>query len=145
MQRTLVFIALKMSGFVPKKEHLREALLFCFHLKKSAAEIHRLLFKANGEHTLSETTHRHWFRRFKDNDYDVKDKERPGQPKKFEDGELEALLEEDSCQTLKELSETLHVDESTVSKRLKAMGMIQKLGNWIPHELRERDITLNHM
>lgn len=51
------------------------------------------------------------------------DKERPGQPKKFEDGELEALLE-DSCQTLKELSEILNVDESTVSKRLKTMGMI---------------------
>jgi len=42
---------------------------------------------------------------------------------------LEALLEEDSCQTLKELPETLNVDESTVSKRLKAMGMIQKQGN----------------
>jgi len=39
------------------------------------------------------------------------------------------------------LSETLNVDESTVSKRLKAMGMIQKLRNWVPHELRERDIA----
>jgi len=63
-----------------------------------------------GEHTLSETICRDWFRRFKDNDFDVNDKEHPGQPKKFQDGELEALLEEDSCQTLKELSETLNVD-----------------------------------
>lgn len=61
--------------------------------------------------------------------------------KKFEDEELEALPEEDSYQTFKELSKILNVDESTVSKRLKAMGMIQKIGNWIPHELRERDIT----
>ena len=75
------------------------------------------------------------------NDFDVNDKERPGQPKKFENGELEALLQEDSCQTLKE-SETLNVDESTVSKRLKAMGMIQKLGNWVSHELRERDCSV---
>ena len=62
------------------------------------------------------------------NDFDVNDKERPGQPKKFEDGELEALLQEDSCQMFKEL-ETLNVNESIISKHLKAMGMIQKLGN----------------
>jgi len=31
-----------------KKEHLREALLFCFNLKKSTAESHRLLVEAMG-------------------------------------------------------------------------------------------------
>ncbi|MBJ5664573.1 hypothetical protein JGG94_23735 [Salmonella enterica subsp. enterica serovar Infantis] len=61
---------------------MREALLFCFHLKKSAAESHRLLVQAYGKHALSETTCREWFRRFKANEYDVKDKERPGQPKR---------------------------------------------------------------
>jgi len=40
----------------------------------------------------------------------VNDKQRSGQPKKFEDGELEVLLQEDSCQMLKELSETLNVE-----------------------------------
>ncbi|MBJ5565832.1 hypothetical protein JGG61_23645 [Salmonella enterica subsp. enterica serovar London] len=33
-----------------------EALLFCFHLKKSAAESHRLLVQAYGKHALSEAT-----------------------------------------------------------------------------------------
>jgi len=46
-----------MSGFVPKKkEQLRKALLFCFNLKICAAESHRLLVAAYGEHALSETT-----------------------------------------------------------------------------------------
>ncbi|KYM99711.1 Pleiotropic regulator 1 [Cyphomyrmex costatus] len=118
-----------MSNFVPKKEHLREVLLFCFNLKKSAAESHRLLVEAYGEHALSETTCRDWFRKFKNNDFDVNDKKRSGQPKKFEDEELEALLQDDSCQTLKQLSEILNVDVSTVSKRIKIMGMMQNLGN----------------
>ncbi|GBO17248.1 hypothetical protein AVEN_198073-1 [Araneus ventricosus] len=39
--------------------------------------------------------------------------------------ELEALLHEDSCQTLAELAESLGVDHTTVSKRLKEVGMIQ--------------------
>jgi len=43
-----------MSGFVSKKENLREAilLLFYFNLKKSTAESYRLLVEAYGEHAL---------------------------------------------------------------------------------------------
>ncbi len=63
-----------MSNFAPTNQHLREALLFCFNLKKSAAESYRLLAEAYGEQALSETTCRDWFRRFKNNDYDLKDK-----------------------------------------------------------------------
>ena len=38
-------------------------------------------------------------REFKTGEFDVEDKERSGRPKVYEDAELEALLEEDSCQT----------------------------------------------
>ena len=75
-------------------------------------------------------------KRFKSGDFDVEDKERSGQPKKFEDEELEALLDEDPCQTQQELAESLGVDRSTVGKRLKTMGMIQKQGTWVPYELK---------
>lgn len=89
---------------------------------------------------MSETTCRDWFRRFKNNDFDIEDKERSGAPKKFDDEELKALLDEDSCQTLSELAESLGVDHTTVSKRLKALGMIQKQQHWVPYELQPRDI-----
>jgi len=36
-----------------------------------------------------------WFRHFKDGDFSIEDKPRSGQPKKFENKELEALFEED--------------------------------------------------
>lgn len=134
-----------MSKFVPTKRNLREALLFCFHLKKTAAESHRLLQEAYGEHALSERSCREWFARFKSNDFDTEDKERSGGPKKFEDEELEELLREDSCQTLQELADSLNVDQSTVSKRLKTFGMIQKQGNWVPHELKPRDVERRKM
>ncbi len=84
-----------MSTFVPTKQNLRDALLFCFHLKKNASESHLLLAEAYGEHAFTEATCRNWFRLFKDNDFDLTDKHRPGQPKKFEDEELEELLDQD--------------------------------------------------
>ena len=49
--------------------------------------------------------------------------------KKFEDKELEALLHENSCQAEVELEESLGVDYTTVSKSLKALGIIQKQGH----------------
>jgi len=45
-------------------------------------------------------------------------------PKKFQDEELEAIFHEDACQTLAELAESLGIDHTTVSKRLKILGMI---------------------
>jgi len=34
----------------------------------------------------------------------------------------------------------LGVTQQAISKRLKAMGMIQKQGNWVPYELKPRDV-----
>ena len=108
---------------------MREALLFCFNLKKSAADGHRLLCEAYGEHTFSIKTCEYWFRCFKSGDFNTSDKEREGRPVTFEDTELEALLEQDSCQTQEELAETLGVTQQAILNRLKAMGMVQKQGN----------------
>ena len=47
--------------------------------------------------------------------------------------ELEALLEQDSCQNQEELTRSLGVTQQAISKRLKTMGMIQKQGNWVPN------------
>ncbi|GBP47437.1 Mariner Mos1 transposase [Eumeta japonica] len=68
------------------------------------------------------------------------DKEYSGAPKKFEDEKLEKLLDQDRYQMLTELGKTLQVDELTVSKGLKVLGMIQKQGHWIPYELKPRDV-----
>lgn len=123
-----------------KKQHLREVSLSHFFGRKSAAESHRLLVELYGDHCLSRTQCKEWFTRFKSGDFDIKDKERPGQPKMFEDEELEALLEEDSCQTQEELAKSLNVTQAAVSKRLKSLGFIAKQGNWVPHDLKPRDV-----
>ncbi|KAG5317142.1 MOS1T transposase, partial [Pseudoatta argentina] len=79
--------------FVPNKVYLRGILLHYFIQKKSAAEAHRSLVQTYGDNALSDTTCRDWFRRFKNNDFELEDKERSGAPKKFQDKELEQLLD----------------------------------------------------
>ena len=83
--------------------YLRGILLHYFIQNKSAAEAHRILVETYSDNAMSDTTCRDWFRRFKNNDFKLEDKERSGAPKKFEDKELEEILDEDRSQTLAEL------------------------------------------
>ncbi|XP_014469804.1 PREDICTED: uncharacterized protein LOC106741901 isoform X2 [Dinoponera quadriceps] len=57
--------------------------------------------------TPSERTCGKLMQRFKEGDIEVQDKKRSGQPKKFDDEELQELLDENPAQTLKELSAQL--------------------------------------
>jgi len=66
-----------------------------------------MLVEVYGDTAPTDKSCREWFRHFKDGDFSVEDKPRSGQPKKFEDKELETLLEEDQSQ--KELAESLRI------------------------------------
>jgi len=132
------FFCTKMPSFEPNKRHLRELLIYFFNLKKSAAKVHRLLVEAYGDAALNERSCREWFQKFKNGEFDVE--ECSGRSKVYEDAELEALLDEDSCQTQKKLALTLGVTQQTISYRLKSLGMIQKQGNWVPYELKPRNV-----
>ena len=76
-----------------------EVLVFCFNWKKSTAEAHRMLVEVYGDNAPTDKSCRECFRRFKNGEFSIEDKPRCGQPKKFEDTELEALLDEGPTQT----------------------------------------------
>ena len=115
-----------MSVFELNSRDLREVLIFYFHSSKTAAEAHRMLSSTYDEAALSKRTCREWFQCFKS--------------VSNSDSELEALLAEDSCQMQEGLVESLGVTQHAISKRPKAMVMIQKQGNWVPYELKPRDV-----
>lgn len=97
-----------------------------------------MLVKAYGEHALGYSQCCIWFERFRSGDFDIQNEPRGRPSKKFDDQELEDLLEEDGSQTQKQLADQLGVDQSTISRRLRLLGKIQKLGKWIPHQLNDR-------
>ena len=67
-----------MFTFVQNKVYLRGILFHYFIQNKSAAEAHRILVETYSDNALSDTTCRDWFRRFKNNDFKLEDKERSG-------------------------------------------------------------------
>jgi len=72
-----------------------------------------MLVEVYGDTAPTNKSCREWFRRF--GDFSIEDKPRSGQPKKFGDKELKALLEEDQSQTQEELAESLGVTQQAVS------------------------------
>lgn len=129
-----------MSVYEPNSRHLQEVLIFCFDMKKSVAKAHRMLSNTYGETAINKRICREWFERFENGDFHVEKRPSSEREKVFEDAGLEELLDEDSCQSQEELAQSLGVTEQTISKRLKDMGMIHKQGNWVPYELKPRDV-----
>ena len=107
---------------------MREALFFCFNLKKSAAESHRMLVETYGDNALSEITCRDWFcDQFNDDNFDLNDKKRENRPRKVENCQLQALL--DDTQSQKMFAEQLGVFQAAISMRLHGEGSKdQKMG-----------------
>jgi len=60
------------------KEHIRHCLLFCFHQKKNAADAHRIICETYDENVIAIRTCANWFKRFKNGDFDISDKEHSG-------------------------------------------------------------------
>ena len=61
-----------------------------------------MLVQTYGEAALRKRNCRKWFQKFKNCEFDLKKKERSGRPKVYEDAELEAVLDLDSCRTQEE-------------------------------------------
>jgi len=57
-----------------------------------------------GEHAFAKSQCFKWFKKFKSDDFDMRSGEHEKPPKKFEDSELQALLDEDDAQTQQQLA-----------------------------------------
>lgn len=120
-----------------QKDHIRHCLLHYFHRKVTAAEARRIICETYGDNAVTANISKFWFKRFHDGDFDLSDKERSGRPQELLTDELSALLAEDSSLSAVDLAKVLSVDQSTVNRRLHAMGKVLKQGHWVPHELTE--------
>ncbi|UYV69118.1 KIF4A [Cordylochernes scorpioides] len=95
----------------PKSAHLREVLLFAFNWNKSATEAHRMLEKVYSDHALSKSQCYRWFKKFQSGDFELDNEPHGKPPQKFEDAELQALLDEDSTQMQEKLAKQLQVSQ----------------------------------
>ncbi|KAG5314407.1 MOS1T transposase, partial [Pseudoatta argentina] len=110
-----------MSIFVPNKVYLRG--IYYTTLFKRNLQLKRIEFL--------DTTCRDWFRRFKNNDFQLEDKERSGAPTKFQDKELEQLLDHGG-------SLSTSIDALEADRRFHSYEEAQK---WIDSWIASKDMS----
>jgi histone-lysine N-methyltransferase SETMAR len=115
--------------------HLRHILLFLFRQGKKASEARLDICSIYGDEALTERTCYKWFSKFKQGDFSLEDAPRSGGPRKVNNEDLEALLEDDPGLTQTELAMQLGVDQSTISLHLHELGKIWKAGKIVPHKM----------
>ncbi|VDO84279.1 unnamed protein product [Heligmosomoides polygyrus] len=100
----------------------------------NAAAAARNINAAFGEAFAKERTIRHWFEGLRFGGKSVEDENRGRPPSLLNDDQLKAMVEADPRQTVRESAPHFGVDGSPISRHLNAIGKVQKLDRWIPHE-----------
>jgi len=73
-------------------------------------------------------------------DINLSDAARSGRPSTTDNGQILVAIKVDRHLTTREIAERFNIAHTTVSQRLKWLGMMKKADVWVPHELTEENI-----
>ncbi|EFP11540.1 hypothetical protein CRE_24876 [Caenorhabditis remanei] len=127
--------------FVPNRLHFRNVILFLFLSGLKISDIHKKMAAVYEDESPSFNTIKLWFERFEANDYELDDKPHSGRPPELDLEVLEGIVEADPYQTSREMATMLGVSHVTIIRGLKSIGKVKKLGRYVPHVLKQRDMA----
>jgi hypothetical protein len=99
------------------------------------ADVIRRLEQAFGQEAPSKCIVGRYFKRFSEGDESVEDKSRSGGPVQFDYDTLIVLVEEDNRLSTAEIAARLACSYNTAAAHLETLGLVRKLGRWIPPQL----------
>lgn len=123
-----------------EKVHFRHIMLHCFRKGQTVTQAKHEICSVHGEAATTLSTCSRWFQRFRNGNFDLEDAPRSGRPTVVENDEISAMIAADRHLTTREIAAHLCVDQSTVVRRLHALGMVSKCDVWVPHDLSEKNL-----
>ena len=119
----------------------RSIMLYEFKRCETAVNCSKNICEAFGDNIVTIRMCQRWFKKFRDGDFDLCDKQRSGRPQSVDDNVLKQMVKENPRQTSRELAERLSVDHTTVLDHLHKLKMVSKLEVWVPHELTQKNLV----
>ena len=75
---------------------------------------------------------RKWFARFKADDFNLEDQERPGRPSTTDEDQIKTLIENNPLYTTCKLAEMLNMSKSIIHEHFVKLGYINRFDVWVP-------------
>ena len=117
------------------KEPIRQCLLYEYQLGNSALKAIQNICAAKGQRAVSHATAKRWFNRFRKGDYSLQDDQRSGRPLEIDFTELQRVLESEPDQSTRNVASKLGCSQKGIHYQFKKLGLVPKLGQWVPHDL----------
>lgn len=127
-----------MASHIPEEEHIRHCMLFEFHKNSNATVATKNICDVYPG-ALDIRKCQRWFAKFRSGNLELSDSYRSGRPTTVDNDVLRAEVEANPCQTIEELSNTLHQPWSTIQEHLQQIGKVSRAGVWVPHQLSEEN------
>lgn len=120
-----------MAAFKPSEEFLRNIMLYEFHQQRKATVAWQNI---NGVYPdcVSVRKVQMWFAKFREGDFDFKDKKRSGRPVEVDDDALMAVVDDDPSQSIEEIAARIGKSWSAIQEHLKRLGKVSRAGRWVP-------------
>lgn len=119
-----------------RKRLMRAVSLHWFLKGSDSAATQRELASVYGEEDAPDIrTVQRWFTRFREEDYSLEEKARPGRPVEVDNAEILRLLEESPNISTQEIADKTGYETRTIRNHLKQLGFVSKLDVWVPHAL----------
>jgi [histone H3]-lysine36 N-dimethyltransferase SETMAR len=115
--------------------HIRHCLLYQYELGNNATQAHKNLTAMFGKKAPIRQSCYDWYIKFDAGDFSLEDDPRPGRPSELKDEDLWELLATNTRASTREMEIELGFDHSTIARHLNKLGLVQKLGAWVPHDL----------
>uniref|UniRef100_A0A0K0FGW8 Histone-lysine N-methyltransferase SETMAR (inferred by orthology to a human protein) n=1 Tax=Strongyloides venezuelensis TaxID=75913 RepID=A0A0K0FGW8_STRVS len=112
---------------MPSINETRFIFLYGFKRGTSASKTSRNINEAFGENLVSRATAKRWFKKFKEGDESLKNKERKRPDSVNDIEELKGVVEANPRQTVREIAGALEVSKSSVSRHLQQIEKTKKL------------------
>ncbi|KOX76021.1 Histone-lysine N-methyltransferase SETMAR [Melipona quadrifasciata] len=120
-----------------QKMHLRHVMLHCFKKGNSAKDTADEISTVYGSGTTTIRTVHNWFKKFRADNFELKDEDRSGRPATTDTDIIKTVLTENPRYSVREIVDATNIPKTTVNKHLIKIGYANRYEVWVPHLLTE--------
>ena len=93
---------------------------------------------------MTDQTCQKWFAKFRVGDFLLDNAPRSGRPVEVYSDQIETVIENNQCYTMREIANTLKISKSSVENHLHQLGYVNRSDVWLPRKLSKKNL-LDHI